>query len=53
MDEKVFQFGCGDKMPDKDQIHLACWETRKDIYYRYCNDMNPEATGEVLKMSMF
>ena len=29
----------GDRMPDKNQIHLPCWETQKDIYNRYCSDM--------------
>jgi len=51
---KRYFYLVGDKMPDKDQIHLPCWETQKDIYYRYCSDINPEATGEkVLKISMF
>jgi len=51
---KRYFYLVGDKMPDKDQIHLPCWETHKDIYYRYCNDVNPEANGEkVLKISMF
>lgn len=29
----------GGKMPDKDQIHLPCWENQKDIYHRYCSDL--------------
>ena len=29
----------GDRMPDKNQIHLPCWETQKDVYNRYCSDM--------------
>jgi hypothetical protein len=29
----------GDKLPDKDQIHLPSWDTQKAIYQRYKDDM--------------
>jgi hypothetical protein len=29
----------GDKLPDKDQIHLPSWDKQKDIYQRYKTDM--------------
>ena len=45
-------FLVGDKMPDKNQVHLPCWETRKDVYHRYCSDMQ-STTGNVLQLSMF
>ena len=28
----------GDNMPDKDQIHLLCWETQKDIKVYVTNE---------------
>lgn len=28
----------GDRMPDKNQVHLPSWETQKDIYSRYLKD---------------
>ena len=40
-------------MPDRCQIHLPCWETRKDVYSRYCTDMGNESTEDLLKISMF
>ena len=44
----------GDKMPDKNQIHLPCWENQKDVYNRYCTDLEKEATKEeILGISMF
>ena len=45
----------GDMMPDKDQIHLPCWETQKDIYHRYSSDMQKRgcAQEEMLGISMF
>ena len=44
----------GDKMPDKDQIHLPCWENQKDIYYRYRTDLEQRGNqGEILGISMF
>lgn len=42
----------GDKMPDKDQIHLPCWETQKDIYHRYSSDVQKRGE-EILGISMF
>ena len=36
----------GDKMPDKNQIHLPSWETRKDIYNRYFGDMKDRGMSE-------
>ena len=42
----------GDKMPDKNQIHLPCWETQKDIYQRFCNDIGFRKE-ETLGISMF
>lgn len=45
----------GDKMPNKDQIHLPSWETQKDIYTRYKSDMQlqqiPES--EMVALSSF
>lgn len=35
-----------DKMPDKDQIHLPSWETHKDIYSRYLEDMQKRGVSE-------
>lgn len=45
----------GDKMPDKDQIHLPCWETQKDIFCRYSGDMQIRGCPqeELLGISMF
>ena len=45
----------GDKMPDKDQIHLPCWENQKDIYHRYCNDFKSRGSMEedLLGISLF
>jgi len=37
--ERYFQL-IGDKMPTNNQIHLPSWETQKDIYQRYCQDMS-------------
>jgi len=50
---KRYFFLVGDKMPDRCQIHLPCWETRKDVYSRYCTDMGNESTEDLLKISMF
>ena len=36
----------GDKMPDKNQIHLPSWETQKDIYSRYIGDMKDRGMSE-------
>ena len=45
----------GDKMPTKDQIHLPSWETQKDIYSRYAEDMNSRGLKEedIAGISMF
>lgn len=45
----------GDKMPTKDQIHLPSWETQKDIYSRYAEDMNSRGMKEedIAGISMF
>ena len=45
----------GDKTPTKDQIHLPSWETRKDIYSRYAEDMNSHGLKEedIAGSSMF
>ena len=36
----------GDKMPDKNQIHLPSWETQKDIYSYYIGDINDRGMSE-------
>ena len=45
----------GDKQPDKVQIHLPSWETQRDIYQRYRDDMEkveiPE--DEMIGLSTF
>lgn len=45
----------GDKMPHKSQIHLPSWETQKDIYMRYTEDMTLQgiAASEIVSLSMF
>ena len=44
----------GDKMPDKNQIHLPCWENQKDVYNRYCTDLEKRGNKEeILGISMF
>ena len=45
----------GDKMPTNDQIHLPSWETQKDIYSRYAEDMNSRGLNEedIAGISMF
>ena len=45
----------GDKMPNSSQIHLPSWEVQKDVYSRYCQDMQihgiPE--DEIAGISVF
>ena len=36
----------GDKIPDKNQIHLPSWDKQKDIYLRYTNDMHAKGISE-------
>lgn len=36
----------GDRMPDKNQVHLPSWETQKDIYSRYLKDMKERGMSE-------
>ena len=43
----------GDKMPHNNQIHLPSWETRKNIYERYRDDMEAKEIKEVVSRSMF
>ena len=45
----------GDKMPDKDQVHLPSWETQKDIHSRYAQDMKERGMSDedILGISMF
>lgn len=45
----------GDRMPHKSQIHLPSWETQKDVYTRYVEDMTRQniASTEIVCLSMF
>lgn len=45
----------GDKMPNSKQIHLPCWDTQKDIYGRYKDDMVKQMLDEsaIISLSMF
>ena len=45
----------GDKMPTSKQIHLPCWDTQKDIYMRYKDDMTEQMLdkNDILSLSMF
>ena len=45
----------GDNMPQKKQIHLPSWETQKDIYHRYCEDMKRQGgtAADILCLSLF
>ena len=45
----------GDRMPHNSQIHLPSWETQKDLYTRYAEDMTLQniASTEVVCLSMF
>ena len=45
----------GDKMPNSKQIHLPSWDTQKNIYGRYKQDMAEQMTdeSEVMSLSMF
>ena len=45
----------GDKMPDKDQVHLPSWETQKDIHSRYVQDMKERGISdeEIAGLSFF
>lgn len=37
----------GDKLPDKNQIHLPSWDKQKNIYERYKDDMLEKGTHYV------
>ena len=51
--EKYFDL-IGDKMPDKNQIHLPCWENQKDVHNRYSTDLERRGNKEeILGVSMF
>ncbi len=45
----------GDKMPHNSQIHLPSWETQKDVYMRYTEDMTIQGIPavEIVSLSMF
>ena len=45
----------GDKMPHNPQIHLLSWETQKDVYIRYAEDMKLQQLqpSDILSLSMF
>ena len=45
----------GDKMPHNSQIHLPSWETQKDVYVRYTEDMALQniSPSEIVSLSMF
>ena len=45
----------GDNMPYKKQVHLLSWETQKDIYHIYCEDMKRQGVVEtdILSFSLF
>jgi len=45
----------GDKMPHNSQIHLPSWETQKDVYTRYTQDMTVQCIpeSETVSLSMF
>ena len=45
----------GDKMPHNSQIHLPSWETQKDVYMRYTEDMTLQSipATDVVSLSMF
>jgi len=52
--EKYFHL-LGDKMPNSNQIHLPSWDTQKDIYARYKQDMAQQMLLEkdLISLSMF
>lgn len=45
----------GDRMPHNKQVHLPSWETQKDVYTRYVEDMTRQniASTEIVCLSMF
>lgn len=45
----------GDKMPHNGQIHLPSWESRKDVYVRYCSDMSQQqlTSQDTVQLSTF
>lgn len=45
----------GDKMPNSNQIHLPSWDKQKDIFLRYCKDMEHQGVQESKQvcLSMF
>lgn len=45
----------GDRMPDKNQLHLPSWENQKNIYSRYLQDMQKRGIGdeEIAGISVF
>lgn len=45
----------GDKMPHNGQIHLPSWESRKDVYVRYCSDMSQQqlTSEDTVQLSTF
>lgn len=45
----------GDKMLHNSQIHLPSWETQKDVYLRYTEDMTVQGipATEIVSLSMF
>ena len=44
----------GDKMSDKNQMHLSCWKNQKDVYNQYCTDIDKRGNKEeILGISVF
>ena len=43
----------GDKMPHNKQIHLPSWDTQKDVYQRFKDDMELQSVGSVVALSTF
>ena len=44
----------GDKMPNTEQVHLPSWESRRDIYCRYKEDMSSQEMGsDTISLDMF
>ena len=45
----------GDKMPHNGQIHLPSWESRKDVYARYNEDMSVQQMekNDIISLDMF
>ena len=45
----------GDRMPHNNQLHLPSWETQKDVYCRFTEDMKIQgiAENDIVSLSLF